>query len=44
MLLFVFLPASVIMMVEGWRYTEAMYYAVITLTTIGFGDYVAGTS
>jgi hypothetical protein len=25
---------------EGWSYFNSIYYCVITLTTIGFGDYV----
>lgn len=28
--------------VEGWSFREGFYFAFITLSTIGFGDYVVG--
>ena len=28
--------------VEGWSFSEGFYFAFITLSTIGFGDYVVG--
>lgn len=36
------LPPVVFMYVEKWSYLEGLYYSFITLTTVGFGDYVAG--
>ncbi|XP_037079935.1 potassium channel subfamily K member 16-like [Pollicipes pollicipes] len=41
-LLFVFAPALVFTWLEGWSYRVSVYYAFITLSTIGFGDYTAG--
>lgn len=40
--MFIFFPAFLFSHYEGWAYDEAVYYAFVTLTTIGFGDYVAG--
>uniref|UniRef100_A0A4W5MSX4 Potassium two pore domain channel subfamily K member 4 n=1 Tax=Hucho hucho TaxID=62062 RepID=A0A4W5MSX4_9TELE len=42
--LFVAVPTLVFQEVEKWTLLEASYFVVITLTTVGFGDYVAGTS
>ncbi|RZC34345.1 open rectifier potassium channel protein 1 [Asbolus verrucosus] len=39
---FIFLPSAVMKIFEGWDYDVAVYYCFVTLTTIGFGDYVAG--
>ncbi|KAL7638629.1 UNVERIFIED_CONTAM: hypothetical protein RMT77_011201 [Armadillidium vulgare] len=33
--------AAVFSKYEGWNYIDSFYYCFITLTTIGFGDYVA---
>ncbi|XP_062821182.1 potassium channel subfamily K member 4 isoform X2 [Anolis carolinensis] len=41
-LLFVSLPTIIFQRIEGWTLLESIYFVVITLTTIGFGDYVAG--
>ncbi|XP_054482403.1 potassium channel subfamily K member 4 [Anoplopoma fimbria] len=43
-LLFVAVPILVFQKVEGWTLLESAYFVVITLTTVGFGDYVAGDS
>ena len=40
--LFVLIPAALLATIEKWHYTEAIYYVFITLSTIGFGDLVAG--
>uniref|UniRef100_A0A8C4WMT5 Potassium channel subfamily K member 4 n=1 Tax=Gopherus evgoodei TaxID=1825980 RepID=A0A8C4WMT5_9SAUR len=40
-ILFVTIPTIVFQRVEGWTLLESVYFVVITLTTIGFGDYVA---
>ncbi|XP_028677617.1 potassium channel subfamily K member 16-like [Erpetoichthys calabaricus] len=40
--LFLAIPPLVFHSIEGWSYREGVYYAFITLSTIGFGDYVVG--
>ncbi|XP_062289479.1 potassium channel subfamily K member 4 [Scomber scombrus] len=42
--LFVAVPIFVFQEVEKWSLLESAYFVVITLTTVGFGDYVAGDS
>jgi len=39
---FAFIPAVVFHQLEDWSIAEGVYYALITLTTIGLGDYEAG--
>ena len=41
--LFFVVPMIVFQLQEGWTFSQAIYYCFITLSTIGFGDFVAGT-
>uniref|UniRef100_UPI0037E9A85C potassium channel subfamily K member 10b n=1 Tax=Semicossyphus pulcher TaxID=241346 RepID=UPI0037E9A85C len=41
-IVFVTIPAIIFKHIEGWTTLEAIYFVVITLTTVGIGDYVAG--
>ncbi|POI31716.1 hypothetical protein CIB84_004534 [Bambusicola thoracicus] len=43
-LLFLVFPPLVFCYVEGWSYGEGFYFTFITLSTIGFGDYVVGAN
>lgn len=38
------IPPFVFMSLEEWTYLEGLYFSFITLTTVGFGDYVAGVN
>lgn len=38
------IPPFVFMVTEDWDYIEGLYYSFITISTIGFGDFVAGES
>ncbi|CAF94456.1 unnamed protein product, partial [Tetraodon nigroviridis] len=39
--LFFLVPMTVFQQQEGWSYSQAIYYCFITLSTVGFGDFVA---
>uniref|UniRef100_A0A3Q3MPA8 2P domain potassium channel Talk-1 n=1 Tax=Mastacembelus armatus TaxID=205130 RepID=A0A3Q3MPA8_9TELE len=41
-MLFLVIPPLLFSYVEGWTFGEGFYFAFITLSTIGFGDYVVG--
>ncbi|KAK2864432.1 hypothetical protein Q7C36_003586 [Tachysurus vachellii] len=38
------IPPLIFMCMEDWTYLEGLYFCFITLTTVGFGDYVAGVN
>lgn len=38
------IPPFVFMVTEEWDYIEGFYYSFITISTIGFGDFVAGVN
>ena len=39
-ILLFFFPALILHRIEDWTYGEALYYCFVTLTTVGFGDFV----
>ena len=43
LMIFLIFPAVLFMLVENWTFGESFYFAFISLTTIGYGEYVAGT-
>jgi hypothetical protein len=44
-IVFMVLPAIIFWYIEdGWTYLDCLYFTFVALLTIGFGDYVPGTS
>ena len=41
--IFIIAPSVIVSEIEDWTFDEGVYFAVISLSTVGFGDYVAGT-
>lgn len=41
---FLVIPAAIFTKLEGWGYGTSIYYGIITMGSIGFGDYVAAWS
>lgn len=36
----IFLPSCLFTYFEGWPYSVSVYYSFVTLSTIGFGDFI----
>ncbi len=46
LIFFIIIPAAIFVAVEGsdeWSYLNSVYYCFVTLTTVGFGDFLPGT-
>lgn len=39
-IVFTLIPAAIIMQLEEWTYLQSWYFTIVTLTTVGFGDFV----
>ena len=40
--LFVIIPGVIFSYIQDWTYFESIYFCFVTLTTVGFGDFVPG--
>ena len=40
--LMILLPAALFSHIEHWDYVESIYFSVVSMSTVGFGDYIAG--
>ena len=42
LVLLILIPAAIFHAIQGWDYFSSVYYCSVTLTTVGFGDFVPG--
>ena len=42
MLVYVMSSGVIFYAIEDWNYIQSIYYVVVTITTVGFGDYIPG--
>ena len=40
LIVFIFIPSGIFYSLQEWSYFESVYYCFVTLTTVGFGDFV----
>lgn len=40
----IFIPSLIYYAIEDWSYGQSIYYCFVTLTTVGFGDFVPAAS
>ncbi len=40
--LFIVIPSIIFTAIQDWTYFESIYFCFVTLTTVGFGDFVPG--
>ena len=36
---FIFLPSTLFWYIESWTYVDSLYYSILSLSTVGFGDF-----
>ena len=40
LIFFILIPGGIYYAIEDWNFRESVYFTVVTLTTVGFGDFV----